>query len=317
MKFTLKNLAIIVAFLSSSSVCAPSHAEEKGRIETSLLGLFPLNNSIYNTFDNNYLVRGKIYDNALVQDIYEFGNSTTYETGKEYDVFEADIAAKCTSSLDQLRFFVLGDGDIIYRSRRLTNNDKPIHISIPVKKYRGVTLVTQTYFTGGLTQAVWADPKLVRFGNDLSLAPRLPQPATPVAPSTNSRDRVTLSRPSEGAYDVTVNGKPVSFGDAQPVLKDGALLVPIRPLFEALGAKVTFSDDDKLIIATRGKRQVILQLDSTSAYIDGQLKPLDVPVQSSNGTTLVPLRFLAEAFGAKIDYAGATETGTSSSTPLP
>ncbi|BCM91249.1 hypothetical protein IAD21_03115 [Abditibacteriota bacterium] len=325
MKSTFKILALIVAFSATVGASSPSFAQEKGRVETSLLGLFPLGSPSYQKFDGYYLVRGKIFGNAIVQHVYENGGSATYETDKQYDVFEADIANTCSSPQDQIRFFVLGDGNVIYRSRRLTIADKPIHISVPIKQYKGVTLVTQAYFYGGLPSAVWADPKLVNIGRDQTRPIALTLPSPSIAPSPSvvlplaSGNTITLSDKSDGTYKVTVNGKAVSFGYVQPTIKEGTLLVPMRPLFEALGATVTFGDDHKVILATRGGDEIKMQLGSTSAYVNGQFKPLDVPAQSLLGTTLVPLRFVSEAFGAQINFAQIDNLSpeSSNSNPLP
>ncbi len=323
MKSTSKILAFIIAFSASVVATSPSFAQQNNRVETSLLGLFPLGNPSYQKFDGDYLVKGKIFDSAFIQNVYNVdddGGSATYETDKQYDFFEADIANNCSSASDQLRFYVLGDGKVLYRSRYLIPQDKPIHISVPIKQYRAVTLVTQAYFLGGLPTAVWADPKLVRIGGAPLQPIILPQPAPSISlPSPlASPDAVTLTPKSDGAYQVAVNGKLVRFGYVQPMIQNGTLLVPMRPLFEALGATVTFSDDKQVILATRSGHEIKMQLGSTTASINGQLKTLDIPAQSLLGTTLVPLRFIAEAFGAKISFSETDEAPDSdNSYPYP
>ena len=55
-------------------------------------------------------------------------------------------------------------------------------------------------------------------------------------------------------------------------------------------------------------KEVKLTLNSKNAYIDGQLRTLDVPAVSITGRTLVPLRFVGESFVAKVVWEGSTQT---------
>lgn len=99
---------------------------------------------------------------------------------------------------------------------------------------------------------------------------------------------------------VTVDGKPVDFGGAAPTQVGGRTLVPLRAIFEALGAQVDFSNG--AIRARRGDTNLSLALGSTSAIVNGVTRALDVPAQSVFGRTLVPLRFVGEALGAGVNF---------------
>ena len=115
------------------------------------------------------------------------------------------------------------------------------------------------------------------------------------------------------AATVAINGNPVLFPDQPPVNAGGRLLVPLRAIFEALGAKVIF--DSGTIRATRGSTNLELSLGSDQAIINGQRSTLDVPAQAVFGRTLVPLRFVGEAFGAKVNYDPVTQAVTISAAP--
>ncbi|HXK52050.1 MAG TPA: stalk domain-containing protein, partial [Caldisericia bacterium] len=54
------------------------------------------------------------------------------------------------------------------------------------------------------------------------------------------------------------------------------------------------------------KKIIILQIGNVTAEVNGELFDMDVPACIRNGSTLVPLRFIAEAFGAEIDYESET-----------
>jgi hypothetical protein len=49
---------------------------------------------------------------------------------------------------------------------------------------------------------------------------------------------------------------------------------------------------------------MLLTIDSTTAYIDGKAMIMDVPPTILNQRTMVPLRFISEALGAKVTWVG-------------
>lgn len=122
----------------------------------------------------------------------------------------------------------------------------------------------------------------------------------------------SLSAPT---VQVTVDQQTLNF-DQPPVMQDGRVLVPLRGIFESLGADVLYLPADRSIKATRGQTQVQLQLGSRSAMVNGQTKYLDVPAASYGGRTMVPLRFISEALGADVDWQAATRTVAITSTNM-
>ncbi|MBU5354742.1 copper amine oxidase N-terminal domain-containing protein [Paenibacillus barcinonensis] len=103
-----------------------------------------------------------------------------------------------------------------------------------------------------------------------------------------------------------------------PVMKAGRVLVPLRSIFEGLDANVKYSNKTKRITATRGDQEVSLTLGSKVAYINGQLTMLDVPASTIKGNTMVPIRFVSEAFGEKVFWNSRNQRvdiKTTSSTP--
>ncbi|MGD9496058.1 MAG: copper amine oxidase N-terminal domain-containing protein [Armatimonadota bacterium] len=94
--------------------------------------------------------------------------------------------------------------------------------------------------------------------------------------------------------------------DVQPVTLEGRTLVPLRPIFEWLGAKVTYEEGH--IKAYRSEEaiapQVELWLGSTQAKVGEAPYQLDVPPQLIFDRCFVPLRFVAEAFGVWVEAEG-------------
>lgn len=127
--------------------------------------------------------------------------------------------------------------------------------------------------------------------------------------SQNALLGLALAVPSlaSPALQVTVDQQPVMF-DQAPVMQEGRVLVPLRGVFESLGAEVTYLAPSHTIQATRGSTQVQLTLGSRQAAINGSPSMLDVPATTLGGRTMVPLRFVSEALGASVDWNAATQT---------
>ncbi|MDQ0172878.1 copper amine oxidase N-terminal domain-containing protein [Paenibacillus tundrae] len=98
---------------------------------------------------------------------------------------------------------------------------------------------------------------------------------------------------------IYINDAEISSAQA-PVMKAGRVLVPLRSIFEGLDAKVQYTNKTKTIKATRGDQEVSLTLGSKVAYINGEAVALDVPANTIKGSTMVPIRFVSEAFGEKV-----------------
>jgi hypothetical protein len=121
---------------------------------------------------------------------------------------------------------------------------------------------------------------------------------------------------------VIVNGQQVSF-DQPPIERTGRVFVPLRGVFERLGASVVYGNG--VINATGNGRNISLRIGSTQATVNGQSQNLDVAPFLVGSRTLVPLRFVAQALGAAVDWNNSTSTvtitgsggGNYSSTPQP
>lgn len=103
--------------------------------------------------------------------------------------------------------------------------------------------------------------------------------------------------------------------EAAPFIEKSVTLVPIRFISEAFGATVQWNEELKVITINYGSRNIILQIGSTIAIVDGNINTLQVPPKIVNGRTFVPLRFISEAFGAEVLWDGTTKTITITYTP--
>ena len=124
---------------------------------------------------------------------------------------------------------------------------------------------------------------------------------------------------AQAAIQVYVDGQAVKF-DVPPTVIQGRVLVPLRGIFERLGATVDYDARTQDIVAVRGPQTVELTLGSRQARVNDTAKLLDVSAFTIAGRTLVPLRFISESLGANVQWVEASRIiliGSSGASPPP
>ncbi len=106
--------------------------------------------------------------------------------------------------------------------------------------------------------------------------------------------------------DITVfiNDQQLLF-DTNPVLEQGRTLVPLRVIFESLGASVEWIDETQTAVARKGETEIRISIDNTQMQKNGETVVLDVPARMVNDRTMVPVRAVSEGMGAKVDWDDA------------
>lgn len=112
---------------------------------------------------------------------------------------------------------------------------------------------------------------------------------------------------AQSSVTVNVNGQTMNF-DQPPIVRSGRVFVPLRGVFEQLGASVVYANGQ--INATGNGRTISLNIGSTQATVNGQQQVLDVAPFLVGSRTLVPLRFIAQSLGAAVDWNDQTSTVT-------
>lgn len=114
---------------------------------------------------------------------------------------------------------------------------------------------------------------------------------------------------AEPAATIIIDGQTVSF-DVPPANENGRLLVPLRAIFEKMGATVSWDAATSTASAVKGDKTVVIKIGSTEPTINGTVTKLDVAAKIVDGRTLAPMRFVCEAFGGTVSWDGATKTAT-------
>ena len=101
--------------------------------------------------------------------------------------------------------------------------------------------------------------------------------------------------------NVVLNGEVLEF-DVPPQIINGRTMVPMRKIFEVLGATVDWDGNTQKITAKKQDTTVTMQINSDALSINGNTIALDVPPQLVDGRTLVPVRAIAESFNIHVSW---------------
>lgn len=125
--------------------------------------------------------------------------------------------------------------------------------------------------------------------------------------------------PAFAADDITVklDGLNINF-DVAPVIENDRTLVPLRAIFEALGASVYWDGEEQTVISAKDNRTCTFQIGNANMFVttatgagsDTVIKSLDVPAKIKDDRTLIPLRAVSEAYECSVAWDEATRTVT-------
>lgn len=106
---------------------------------------------------------------------------------------------------------------------------------------------------------------------------------------------------------IMLNDNILGFG-TPPVIENNRLLVPMRFLLEQMGSKVNWNSDKQAIKVTNGDKTIVFTIDNEIAYVNNISKKMDIPAKIINNKTMLPLRFLSEELGFKVNWNTITRT---------
>jgi hypothetical protein len=129
--------------------------------------------------------------------------------------------------------------------------------------------------------------------------------ATP--PPVRKKAEVRIASVAENNVTVVIDGQVQAFPQPAVTINDSTM-VPMRAIFEKLGAEIKWNGETRTVTATKGNTVIILTLDRDIAIINGNPVKLTAKAQSINGNTMVPLRFVSEALGAAVKWDDSTRT---------
>ncbi len=199
-------------------------------------------------------------------------------------------------------FYTLAHDDIYRNSSAADTNcyNQPPHISW----YMNDAIDGSTYTTQPA-----ANVKLVSNSyqpKDFNEAD-LPEGGSSAAPSTSSGANTIILK--IGSNILTADGVDTTLDVPAQIIGERTM-VPLRAIFEALGASVDWDGATQTVTSVKGDITVTLKIGENAIYKNGVATELDVPGQIVDDRTLVPARAIAESFDSEVGWDGATQTVT-------
>lgn len=118
---------------------------------------------------------------------------------------------------------------------------------------------------------------------------------------------VPLSVSAQSEIKVLLDGTAIEF-DQPPVIISDRTMVPVRAIYEALGADVEWDAATRTASGIKNGIKVSFTIDTPTVSINYNEKAIDAPAVIVSDRTLVPVRALAEGFGVKVDWDATTRT---------
>ena len=109
---------------------------------------------------------------------------------------------------------------------------------------------------------------------------------------------------------VAVNGNAIDFADTAPQIINNRTMVPLRAIFEALGANVEWDGATKTVMAVKDDITIKMTIGADSFTRNGEKVALDAPSTIIGSRTLVPVRAIAESFGSTVGWIAESKTVT-------
>lgn len=111
---------------------------------------------------------------------------------------------------------------------------------------------------------------------------------------------------------ITENGEFAIECDVAPMIKAdlGLTFIPVRGVFDAAGANIEWDADTKSVTVNTEEDTVLVTIDSKQARVNRKRVVMDGAPFIEDGRTFIPLRFISENLGYKVDWDGDTQTIT-------
>jgi hypothetical protein len=86
------------------------------------------------------------------------------------------------------------------------------------------------------------------------------------------------------------------------LVRGGTVLIPLRSMFEQMGATVSYDPSSRTVTVSKPGAQVVVTVGRPAVVINGESRPLDVPPIVYHGMVLVPVRVISEGMGAYVQW---------------
>lgn len=117
----------------------------------------------------------------------------------------------------------------------------------------------------------------------------------------------TIAAFADDSVTVYVDNEKVDF-DVNPFIEGGRTLVPLRGVFEKLGARVDWNKQIQEVVIKDDNNEIQMLLNKNKVMVNGEIKDIDVSTMMINSRTFAPLRFISEKLGHDVRWDGSTNS---------
>ena len=122
-----------------------------------------------------------------------------------------------------------------------------------------------------------------------------------ISVNDNAASKIIVSNIGDVSYSIN---KIYDEVDAAPYIdQNNRTMVPIRFVAEAIGAKVDYDSASGEVTITDQQNVVVLKIGANSYTLNGKTVVMDTEAANVDGRAMLPLRAVAEALGANVEYA--------------
>ncbi len=114
-----------------------------------------------------------------------------------------------------------------------------------------------------------------------------------------------VSSLAAGANDIDgvyLNGEKLIFSDAQPIINNSRVMVPVRTTADYFGMQTDWNKETETMTFTKGNRTIVHKMRTNVITVNGEALTFDTASINSMNRTLMPVRMLGEAMGAVVDW---------------
>lgn len=206
---------------------------------------------------------------------------------------------------------------ILFGYNSCTSSVKMYSVVESYAKSKGVTMYAVDGSLLGIREALGGDsialPAVVVYnkatktlggGDGITSKEKLAEVADKILDERNPEIKITI-----GSDIMICDGKKVKL-DVPATIVNGRTMIPLRAVFEAIGAEVVWNEKTNGINAKRGGIEINLTVGSDMMTVNYDYVRLDVPATIVESRTLVPVRAITESFGCTVNWDEKTSIVT-------
>ena len=109
-----------------------------------------------------------------------------------------------------------------------------------------------------------------------------------------------------GSTAISINGTESEL-DTAPIIQNGRTLLPLRAVVEGLGGSVAWEAETKTAVFAKGDKVIFMTIGSNTAFVNTTEYTMDTEPIIIDGRTMLPIRFVAENLGFKVEWDESTQ----------